>query len=361
MRCGERANGTPFKEAREETMIKRISLIALVEMGVVVAAAATPVRATTLDDVKKRGKLMCGVAPNIPGFAFTDAKGVRRGFDIDFCHALAAAVLGDASKIGLTSLGPRDAFAQLRAGAVDVLTHRFTRTYNRENGTGIAFTQALFYDGQGFMVRKKMGITSATKLNGASICIAQGTTTELNIADYFRTHGMQYKIVTFADLDEARRAYEAGRCDAWSNDRASLAARGLGLKDRSAHIILPETISKEPIGPVVRKGDEQWGDIVRWTMYSLIEAEELGVTSKNVEALRKTSKNPEVRRLLGAEGNLGSKNKLSADWAYNAIKAVGNYGEIFERHLGAHTRLGLSRGLNALWKNGGLLISPPFR
>jgi len=326
--------------------------------GLAFASAAT---AATLDDVKARGSLLCGTAPSIPGFAFTDEKGERRGFDIDFCRALAAAILGDANKVQAVPLGPREAFASLSTRAVDVLTHRFTWTYSRDNGAGIEFLLASFYDGQGFVVRKASGIKSVNDLKGASFCVAQGTTTELNIADYFRARNLDYKIVTFNDLDEARGAYDQGRCDAWSNDRSSLAARGLGLRNRDEHLILPETISKEPIGPVVRQNDSQWAHAVRWVYYALITAEELGITSANTEEQRRTSENPEVKRLLGTTDDFGQKIGLSADWAYNAIKQVGNYGEIFERHLGPNTRLGLSRGQNALWKDGGLLMAPPFR
>jgi general L-amino acid transport system substrate-binding protein len=327
----------------------------------VASSLAGAASAGTLDDVRKRGVLHCGTAPNIPGFAFSDDQGVKRGFDIDLCHALAAAVLGDGSKIETTPLGLRDAFASLTTGAVDILTHRLTWTYNRDNGGGIEYVAALFYDGQGFMVRKALGVKSATELSGASVCIAQGSTTELNVADFFRARKLDYKIVSFAELDEARLAYENGRCDAWSNDRGSLAARGLTLKDRDAHVILPETISKEPIGPLVRQGDDQWAHVARWTFFALIAAEELGLTAANVEEQRKSSDNPEVKRLLGVGDDLGQKIGLAADWAYNAIKQVGNYGEIFERNLGTQTRLGLSRGLNKSWKDGGLLIAPPFR
>jgi general L-amino acid transport system substrate-binding protein len=314
----------------------------------------------TLDDVKQRGVVHCGTAPNIPGYAFTDDQGNRRGFDIDLCRALAAAIFGDANKIKLTPLAPRDAFASLQTGVVDILTHRFTWTYNRDAGSGLNFTRVMFYDGQGFMVRKRLNVTSVNQLDGASICLAQGTTSELNIADYFRSRNLKYTIVTFADLDEARRAYEEGRCDAWSNDLGSLAARGLALKNRDEHVILPDAISKEPIAPMVRQGDDQWADIARWTFDALIAAEELGITSQNIDQM-KASSSPEAKRLLGVDDNLGQKNGLSADWAYNAIKQVGNYAEVFDRHLGPNTRLGMSRGRNALWKDGGLLMAPPFR
>lgn len=339
-------------------MRKILGALGVLMLGAAVAGTAS---AAVLDDVKQRGKLVCGVGPNIPGFAFADDKGVIRGFDVEFCHALAAAVLGDPAKVELKPLPPRDAFAQIQNGGVDILTHRFTWTYTRDNGAGMQFLMVYEYDGQGFMVKKASGVKSATELNGASICIGQGTTTELNIGDYFRAHNMKYQIVSFADLDEARRAYEEGRCDAWSNDRGSLAARGLQLKNRADHVILPETISKEPIGPVVRKGDAQWADIARWTFFALITAEELGVSQANVDDMKKNSANPEIKRLLGVTDELGSKNGISNDWAYNAIKAVGNYGEIYERTIGPKTPIGLERGINRLWKDGGLIYSPPFR
>ena len=339
-------------------MRRLLWIVSLAVLGVFGFAAA---EAATLDDVKQRGKLVCGIAPNIAGFAFADDKGVVRGFDIEFCRALAAAVLGDPDKIELKPFQPRDAFPQLQNGAVDIITGRFTWTYTRENGAGMSFVMIYNYDGQGFMVRKSSGIMSATELNGATICIGQGTTTELNIADYFRAHNMTYQIVSFAELDETRAAYEAGRCDAWSNDRNSLAARGLLLAKRDDHVILPESISKEPIAPIVRKNDPQWLDIARWTFNALVTAEELGITQANVDEQKQKSENPEVKRLLGVIDNLGSKNGLSDDFAYKAIKAVGNYGEIFDRYIGPKTPLGLDRGLNRLWKDGGLLYSPPFR
>ena len=329
-------------------------------IGALLTLVATAAHAATLDDVKQRGKLVCGTAPNIPGYAYVDDKGVTRGFDIEFCHALAAAVLGDPSKIETKPLLPRDAFAALQNGGVDILTHRFTWTFAREAGSGMSFVLVYIYDGQGFMVRKSSGVKSVLDLNGASICIGQGTTTELNIADYFHSHNMTYQLVSFADLDEARRAYESGRCDAWSNDRGSLAARGSVLQNRNDHVILPETISKEPIAPMVRKNDPAWEDIARWTFFALIDAEEDGITQANVDDLKKNSPNPEVKRILGVTDEMGGKLGLSNDWAYNAIKAVGNYGEIYDRYIGKEG-LGLDRGPNRLWKDGGLLYAPPFR
>jgi general L-amino acid transport system substrate-binding protein len=331
-------------------------------VGAAALGLVAPASAGTLEDVKGRGIVRCGVAPSSPGFATKDAQGVYRGFDIDFCRAIAAAVLGDNTKIELQPLGLREAFATLATGGVDVLTHRFTWTYNRDNGTGIETVLTNFFDGQGFVVRKSANIKSVKELNGATICVAQGSTSELNLADYFRAQKMEYKLATFADLDEARNAYDAGRCDAWTNDRGNLAARSQGLKNRAEHVMLPDTISKEPIGPMVKTGDSNWFHIVRWTVAAVIAAEELGVTSQNVDQLKQASDTkPEVKRLLGVGDNLGQKLGLSADWAYNAIKQVGNYGEIFERHVGEKTPLGLSRGANAQWTDGGLLQAPPFR
>lgn len=336
-----------------------LAVVAACIVGSVVGVAAAS--AGTLEDVKARGVLRCGVAPNSPGFASKDAQGNYRGFDVDFCHAIAAAVLGDAKKIELSPLGLRDGFATLASGGVDVLTHRFTWTFNRDNGTGIETVATVFYDGQGFVVRKSANLKSVKDLNGATICVAQGSTTELNIADYFHSHKMTYQLATFADLDETRNAYEAGRCDAWSNDRSNLAARSQSFKNRAEHMMLPETISKEPIGPMVKTGDDAWFHVVRWTIDAVIGAEELGLTSENVDQMRQSGSSPETKRLLGVGDNLGQKLGLSADWAYNAIKQVGNYGEIFERNVGEKTPLGLSRGLNAQWTDGGLLQAPPFR
>jgi general L-amino acid transport system substrate-binding protein len=327
----------------------------------VAAALATAAHAGTLDQVKQRGVVRCGTSPNNPGFAFTDAQGRQRGFDIDLCRALGAAIFGDATKIETKVIEPRDAFTVLATGGVDVLTHRFTWSFNRDNGAGVEFTQVLFYDGQGFMVRKSLNVKSINDLNGATICAAQGTTTELNIADYFRQHKLTYKIVTFNGTDPARLAYDEGRCDAWTNDRGSLASRGQGLRNPADHMILPETISKEAVGPVVRDSDSNWAHLVRWVMFATIQAEELGITSENVDEIRKSSTDPELKRFLGVSDDLGQKIGLSRDWVYNVVKSVGNYGEIFDRNLGAKSPLNLSRGQNALWKNGGLLISPPFR
>jgi general L-amino acid transport system substrate-binding protein len=337
----------------------RLLKAALLALGL--AAIGGAAFAGTLDDVKKRGLIRCGIAPNNPGFAFTDNQGNQRGFDVDLCRALAAAIFGDAAKLETHVVEPRDAFTVLTTGGVEVLTHRFSWTFNRDNGAGLEFTGTLFYDGQGFMVRKQMGVKSVNELNGASICAAQGTTTELNVADYFREHKLTYKIVTFNGTDATRLAYDEGRCDAWTNDRGSLASRGQALKQPADHVILPETISREPVAPVVRDNDPAWAHLVRWVGFSLIAAEELGLTQGNVDELAKSSTNPEVKRLLGVSDDLGQKIGLPRDWALKAVKAVGNYGEIFDRNLGAKSSIGLGRGLNALPRDGGLLIAPPFR
>ena len=325
------------------------------------ASLAGPAAAGTLADVKARGNVRCGTTINGPGFAYVDEQGVMRGFDVDFCRALGAAIFGDAAKGVPVSVPPVNAFATLASGEVDLLNHRFTWTFNRDNGIGIETVLVLFHDGQGFLVRKSLGVKSVTELDGASICAAQGTTTELNIADYFQAHHLTYKIVSFANADETRIAYDQGRCDSWSNDASSLAVRVPLLKNPAEHVILPEIISKEPVGPMVRQGDDQWTHLVRWTYFALIAAEELGITAANVEQMRRDSTNPEVKRLLGNGDDLGQKLGLGADWAFQAIRQVGNYGEIFARNLGADSKLGLARGRNELWTKGGLIFAPPFR
>ncbi len=333
----------------------------LLLLSTIALFAASAAQAGTLDDVKSRGVLRCGTAPNNPGFAFVDNAGHQRGFDVDFCRAIAAAVLGDPTKIELHVVQPKDAFTVLTTGGVDVLTHRFSWAFGRDNGGGVEFTLTTFYDGQGFMVRKSANLKSVNDLNGATICVAQGTTTEGNLADYFRKHNLTYKVVTFDGTDATRQAYDQGRCDAWSNDRGSLVSRGQALKNPADHMILPETISIEPVGPYVRNNDVQWSHIVRWVGFATIKAEDLGVTQANVDDMVKTTKDPETKRLLGVSDDLGQKLGLSKDWAYNIVKAVGNYQEIFDRNLGAQSSMHLDRGRNQLWRDGGLLVSPPFR
>jgi len=317
-------------------------------------------KAGTLDDVKSRGVLRCVVSTGVPGFAYPDASGAWKGFDIDFCRATAAAVLGDASKIKAVTSTGKTRFTKLNAGEGDVLWRNTTITFSRDVGVKLRFHGVNYYDGQGFLVKKALGVKSAKELNGASVCIQTGTTTELNLADYFHANGMKYEAVTIETNDEARQNYTSGRCDVYTTDASGLAATRSTFSDPQNHIVLPEIISKEPLGPATRQGDDQWSDIVTWVLNATITAEEKGITQANVDKM-KSSKDPEVLRLLGVEGSQGKELGLSNDWAYNIIKSVGNYGEIFERNIGAKTPIGLQRGLNALWTKGGLQYSPPFR
>ena len=330
----------------------------------VIAAALTigPQVATagTLDDVKSRGVLRCVVSTGVPGFAYPDASGAWKGFDIDFCRATAAAVLGDASKIKAVTATGKTRFTKLNAGEGDVLWRNTTITFSRDVGVKLRFHGVNYYDGQGFLVKKALGVKSAKELNGASVCIQTGTTTELNLADYFHANGMKYEAVTIETNDEARQNYTSGRCAVYTTDASGLAATRSTFSDPQNHIVVPEIISKEPLGPATRQGDDQWSDIVTWVLNATITAEEKGITQANVDKM-KSSKDPEVLRLLGVEGSQGKELGLSNDWAYNIIKSVGNYGEIFERNIGVNTPIGLPRGLNALWTKGGLQYSPPFR
>jgi len=329
------------------------------------AAAALLVAGTayagTLDDVRKRGELRCVISTGLPGFAFTDSSGKWQGFDVDFCRATAAAVLGDANKVKFVPSTGKTRFTILNSGEGDVLWRNTTITFVRDVDVKLTFVGVNYYDGQGFLIRKDLGVKSAKELDGASVCIATGTTTELNLADYFRTNKIKYEPVAIETSDEGRQNYLAKRCDVYTTDASGLAALRSALDDPQNHIILPEIISKEPLGPAVRQGDDQWADVVRWVLNATITAEELGVTQGNVAKLAGGSDNPEINRLLGTEGNLGGMFGLEKDWARKAIAASGNYGEIFERNIGQKTPIGLARGLNGLWTKGGLQYSPPFR
>ena len=327
---------------------------------VAVSALVLPVSAGTLEDVKSRGELRCVVSTGINGFAYPDESGKWKGFDIDFCRATAAAVLGSASKIKAVTSTGKTRFTKLNSGEGDVLWRNTTITFSRDVGVKLTFVGVNYYDGQGFMVNKSLGVKSAKELDGASVCIQTGTTTELNLADFFRTNNMSYEAVAIEKNSEARAAYLAGRCDIYTTDASGLAATRATFPSPSDHMILPEIISKEPLGPATRQGDDQWADIVRWVYNATVTAEELGVTSSNVDSM-KSSNNPEILRMLGVEGSQGEELGLSKDWAYQIIKQVGNYGEIFERNIGENTPIGLARGLNDLWTRGGLQYSPPFR
>ncbi len=317
-------------------------------------------QAGTLEDVKARGTLNCVVSTGVAGFAYPDDAGKWHGFDIDFCRATAAAVLGDASKIKAVTSTGKTRFTKLNSAEGDVLWRNTTITFSRDVGVKLRFHGVNYYDGQGFMVSKDLGVSSAKELDGASVCIQTGTTTELNLADYFFANNMKYEAVPIETNDEARQNYLAGRCDVYTTDASGLAATRSTFPDPAKHVILPEIISKEPLGPATRHGDDQWSDIIQWVLNATVTAEEKGVTSKNVDQM-KSSKDPEILRLLGVEGNQGEELGLSKDWAYQIIKQIGNYGEIFERNIGVNTPIGLERGLNALWTDGGLQYSPPFR
>ena len=317
-------------------------------------------QASTLDDVKKRGHVLCGVSQGLPGFSNADDKGNWTGIDVDVCRATAAGVFGDPSKVKYVPLSAKERFTALQSGEIDILSRNTTWTFHRDNALGLEFVGVNYYDGQGFMIPKKLGVTKATDLSGAAVCTNTGTTTELNVADYFRANKMDYKIVAFEKADEVVAAYDAGRCDVYTTDRSGLAAQRTKLKNPDAHVVLSEIISKEPLGPVVRHGDNQWGDIVRWSLNTMIIGEELGITSANVDKM-KGSSNPEIKRMLGLEADFGKELGLGKDFSYNILKMVGNYAESYERHVGPNTPLKLERGLNALWNDGGILYAPPFR
>lgn len=339
-----------------KSVVIRIALAAT--LGVVASAASA--QTTTLNTVKSRGSLNCGSNGTLAGFGLPDAQGRWAGLDVDFCKALAAAIFNDPNKVKFVPLTAKDRFTALQSNEVDVLARNTTWTSSRDTSLGLNFTAVNYYDGQGFMVRKALKVNSALELNDAAVCVQQGTTTELNLADYFRANKMKLKTVTFATSTEAVKAYDAGRCDAYTTDASGLAGERLRLANVNDHIILPEIISKEPLGPVVRHGDDQWFDIVKWVHYAMVTAEELGVTKANVDEQAK-SDNPDVKRLLGSEGNQGEALGLTADWAARIIKHVGNYGEAFERNVGQGSQLKIGRGLNALWSKGGLQFAPPIR
>jgi general L-amino acid transport system substrate-binding protein len=325
-----------------------------------IGSITTAASADTFDSVKKKGFLQCGVSTGLPGFSNPDSKGNWQGLDVDMCRAVAAAVLGDASKVKYVPLTAKERFTALQSGEIDLLSRNTTWTETRDTSLGLNFAGVDYYDGQGFLISKKLGIKSATELDGAAICIQAGTTTELNLADYFRVHGMKYQPVVFDNSDQTVKGFEAGRCDVLTSDRSQLYALRIKLADPSKAMVLPEVISKEPLGPVVRQGDDKWFNIVKWSLFAAIDAEEMGITSKNVDSMKK-SKNPSIRRFVGVEGSLGDNLGLKADWSAQIIKQVGNYGEWFKRNVGEDSPLKIDRGINALWTKGGIMYAPPLR
>ena len=338
-------------------MNKSVLLGALTIAGLAAGAAA----AGTLDDVKARGTLNCGVTTGLTGFAAPDANGVWEGFDVGVCRAVAAAVLGDANAVEFVPTTGQTRFTALASGEIDLLARNTTWTFSRDVDLKFEFVGVNYYDGQGFMVPRELGVSSAKDLDGATVCIQTGTTTELNLADYFRTNNISYEPVPIETNAEAQQQYLAGACDVYTTDASGLAATRATFEAPGDHVLLPEIVSKEPLGPLVRHGDNEWADVARWTLNALITAEELGVTSANIAELSAGTNNPEINRLLGSEDELGAKLGLDAEWAKNAIMAGGNYGELFEKNIGENTPIGLARGLNAMWTEGGLIYSPPFR
>jgi len=338
----------------------KIAFAALLACAATALAPAANAQTPLLTTVKNRGHLVCGVSPGLAGFGLPDARGQWAGLDVDLCRGIAAAVFDDPMKVKFTPLSSKDRFTALQSGEVDLLSRTSTWTMARDTSLGLSFAGVNYYDGQAFLVKKTLGVDSALKLNGASICLQQGTTTELNVADYFRKNGTKYEPVTFDKGDEAITAFQSGRCDALTDDSSALYALRLKLVKPDEAIVLPEIISKEPLGPVVRSSDMPWFNLVKWVHFAMLNAEELGVTQANVEQ-QKSSTNPEIRRLLGVEGKFGEAIGLTPDWAYRIVKHVGNYGEAFERNVGAGSVLKIARGKNDLWTKGGLQYAPPIR
>jgi general L-amino acid transport system substrate-binding protein len=338
--------------------MKRVSLV--VSLALAAGLSAQAASAQTLKTVKDRGMLSCGVSQGLPGFSTPDDKGNWTGLDVDICRAIAAAIFNDASKVKFVPLSAKDRFTALQSGEIDVLSRNTTWTLSRDTSLGANFTGVTYYDGQGFLVKKSLKVNSALELNSASVCVQTGTTTEQNLADYFKGNNMKYEVIAFGTADETVKAYESGRCDVFTSDVSQLYAERLKVANPADHVVLPEVISKEPLGPMVRHGDDQWFDIVKWTLFAMVGAEELGITQKNADEMAKSDK-PELKRAFGTDGNLGEQLGLTKDWLSRIVKATGNYGESFERNVGSGSKLQISRGLNNLWNKGGIQYSPPIR
>ena len=334
---------------------------ALAATALTFALAVGSAQASTKEEVQKRGVLNCGVSTGLPGFSIADEKGVWTGLDVDGCKAVAAAVLGDVTKIKYVPLNAKERFTALQSGEIDVLVRGTTWTLTRDTSLGLNFAGVNYYDGQGFLVSKKLGVKSALELDGAAVCIQSGTTSEMNLADYFKVNNMKYEAVVFDTHDATIKAFENGRCDVLTSDQSQLYGLRTHLPHPEEAFVLPEVISKEPLGPVVRQGDDAWLNIVKWSFFAMVEAEELGITSANIDKMKAESKAPAVRRIVGLEGIAGKGLGLSDDWAYQIIKQVGNYGEAFERNVGAGSPLNIARGLNELWSKGGIMYAPPLR
>jgi general L-amino acid transport system substrate-binding protein len=376
LRCGDpgvagrelRSRGKKDQDLPEGKTEKGLWVMKHIAIGILGAATlglmASAASAGTLDTVKQKGFIQCGVSTGLAGFSAPDDKGDWQGIDADFCRAVAAAVFGDGSKVKFTPLSAKERFTALQSGEVDILSRNTTWTINRDTALGLNFVGVTYYDGQGFMINAKKlpGVNSALQLSGAAVCVQSGTTTELNLADYFKSNKMEYNPVVFEKLEEVNAAYDAGRCDVYTTDQSGLYGIRLTLGSPADHVVLPEIISKEPLGPAVRQGDDQWYHIVKWTYFALLDAEEFGITKANVDEM-KNSDNPEIKRVLGQEADtkIGTDLGVSNDWVVNIVKAVGNYGEMFERNVGSGSPLKIARGINALWTKGGLQYAPPIR
>jgi general L-amino acid transport system substrate-binding protein len=339
---------------------KRPFILAALTLLALLIAGSCPARAQTLKAVRERGMLNCGVSQGLLGFSSVDDKNAWTGFDVDLCRAVAAAVFGDPAKVTFVRLDAATRFTALQSNQIDVLSRNSTWTMSRESSLGLMFAGVAYYDGQGFLLRRDTGIDTALQLGDKTVCTQTGTTSELNLSDYFRANDMPLKVLAFGTADESRKAYDDRKCDVLTSDVSQLYAERLKLAAPDSHIILPEVISKEPLGPAVRQGDDQWFNVVKWTLYSLINAEELGVKSATVDDMVKSS-NPNIRRLVGTEGEFGDQLGLTKDWAVRAVRAVGNYGEMYERNVGTQSGLSIPRGLNALWTQGGIQYAPPIR
>jgi general L-amino acid transport system substrate-binding protein len=353
--CGaKQRSGTTLKGFA----MKRVSLVFTLALAAGLSTAVAT--AQTLKTVKDRGTLSCGVSQGLPGFSSPDDKGNWTGLDVDICRALAAAIFDDPTKVKFVPLSAKDRFTALQSGEIDVLSRNTTWTLSRDTSLGANFTGVTYYDGQGFLVKKSLKVNSALELNSASVCVQTGTTTEQNLADFFKSNNMKYEVIAFGSNDEAVKAYESGRCDVFTTDVSGLYADRLKLSNPADHAVLPEVISKEPLGPMVRHGDDQWFDLVKWVLFAMVDAEELGITQKNADDMAKSDK-PELKRIFGSDGNFGESLGVTKDWVSRIIKAVGNYGESFDRNVGAGSKLGIARGLNQLWNKGGIQYAPPIR